>query len=137
MTLAALRDDALSSTADGFAVRLGLPWIRSLPLASLDDVEVVVDGERIDGVGIALADRLLDPSALSEERGWWFLQDRVVLRGTRVLRPGAHDVAVSFGLVIPYLQVGTDGPLTLPFRIERSLVLDAPASAPSVSRDVA
>ena len=50
MTLAALRDDALSSTADGFAVRLSLPWIRSLPLASLDDVEVVVDGERIDGI---------------------------------------------------------------------------------------
>ena len=137
MTLAALRDDALSSTADGFAVRLSLPWIRSLPLASLDDVEVVVDGERIDGVRIALADRLLDPSALSEERAWWFLQDRVVLRGARVLRPGAHDVAVSFGLVIPYLQVGPDGPLTLPFRIDRSLVLDAPASAPSVSRDVA
>ena len=137
MTLAALRDDALSSTADGFAVRLGLPWIRSLPLASLDDVEVVVDGERIDGVRIALADRLLDPSALSEERAWWFLQDRVVLRGARVLRPGAHDVAVSFRLVIPYLQVGPDGPLTLPFRIDRSLVLDAPAPAPSVSRDVA
>ncbi len=108
-----------------------------LPLASLDDVEVVVDGERIDGIRIALDDRLLDPSALSEERAWWFLQDRVVLRGARVLRPGAHDVAVSFRLVIPYLQVGPDGPLTLPFRIDRSLVLDAPASVPSVSRDVA
>ncbi len=47
-----------------------------------------------------------------------------------MLRPGVHDVAVSFRLVIPYLQVGPDGPLTLPFRIDRSLVLDAPASAP-------
>ena len=51
MTLAALRDDALSSTADGFALRLSLPWIRSLPLASLDAVEVVVDGERVDRLG--------------------------------------------------------------------------------------
>jgi len=137
MTLAALRDDALSSTADGFALRLSLPWIRSLPLASLDAIEVVVDGEQVDRLGIALGDRLLDPTAVSQERTWWFLQDRVVLRGARMLRPGVHDVAVAFRLVIPYLQVGPDGPLTLPFRIDRSLALDAAASAPSVSRDVA
>ncbi len=62
MTLAALRDDALSSTADGFALRLGLPWIRSLPLASLDGVEVVVDGERVERVDVALGDRLVDPA---------------------------------------------------------------------------
>ena len=68
MTLAALRDDALSSTADGFALRLSLPWIRSLPLASLDAIEVVVDGEQVDRLGIALGDRLLDPTAVSQER---------------------------------------------------------------------
>lgn len=137
MTLTALRDDALSSTEDGFALRLGLPWIRSLPLASVDAVEVVVDGERVHPIAVALGDRLADPVELSRERGWWFLQDRVVLRGRRMLRPGAHDVAVSFRLVIPYLQAGPEGPLALPFHLERSIVLDAPASAPSVSRDVA
>ena len=137
MTLAALRDDALSSTADGFALRLGLPWIRSLPLAGLEALEAVVDGEPVDRLGIALGDRLLEPTAISQERAWWFLQDRVVLRGARLLRPGAHDVSVSFRLMIPYLQVGPDGPLTLPFRIDRSLVLDAAASTSSVSRDVA
>ena len=62
MTLTALRDDALSSTEDGFALRLGLPWIRSLPLASLDAVEVVVDGERAYPLTIALGDRLADPA---------------------------------------------------------------------------
>ena len=66
-----------------------------------------------------------------------FIQDRVVLQGGRNLQPGTHDVAVSFGLVIPYLQSSPDGPLTLPFRIERPLVLDATATVPSVSRDVA
>ena len=137
MTLAVLRDDALSSTADGFALRLGLPWIRSLPLAGLEALEAVVDGEPVDRLGIALGHRLLEPTALSQERAWWFLQDRVVLRGARMLRPGVHDVAVSFRLVIPYLQVGPDGPLTLPFRIDRSLALDAAGSSRSVSRDVA
>jgi len=137
VTLAVLRDDALSSTADGFALRLGLPWIRSLPLAGLEALEAVVDGEPVDRLGIALGDRLLEPTALSQEGTWWFLQDRVVLRGVRMLRPGVHDVSVSFRLMIPYLQVGPDGPLTLPFRIDRSLVLDAAASTSSVSRDVA
>ena len=137
MTLTALRDDALSSTEDGFALRLGLPWIRSLPLSSLDAVEVVVDGERVHPIAVALGDRLADPVELSRERGWWFLQDRVILRGRRMLRPGAHGVVVSFRLVIPYLQAGPEGPLALPFHLERSIVLDAPASAPSVSRDVA
>jgi hypothetical protein len=137
VTLPALRDDALSSTTDGFELRLGLPWIRSLPLASLDSLDVDIDGESVDPLAIALGDRLVDPAAVAEERGWWFLQDRVVLRGSRMLQPGAHDVSVSFRLVIPYLQAGPDGPLTLPFHIDRSLELDAAASAPSVSRDVA
>ena len=137
MTLAALRDDALSSTPNGFELRLGLPWIRSLPVASLDAIELVVDGERVDHVEAAIGDRLVAPSDLGHERGWWFLQDRVVLHGRRMLRAGVHDVAVSFRLLIPYLQAGPDGPLTLPFRIERSILLDAPTSLPSVARDVA
>ena len=131
MTLAALRDDALSSTTDGFALRLSLPWIRSLPLASLDGVEVVVDGERVDGITVALGDRLVDPAALAAgARAGGSCRTASSCAGHAMLRPGAHDVAVSFRLVIPYLQVGPDGPLTLPFRIDRSLVLDAAAVRP-------
>ena len=137
MTLTALRDDALFTTDDGFGVRLGLPWIRSLPLASLCEPEVTVDGAPVDRLTIGLGHRDIDPAALGDESGWWFLQDRVVLRGERRLDAGAHDVAVSFRLVVPYLQTGPDGPLTLPFRIRRPLVLDAAASTPTVSRDVA
>lgn len=137
MTLAALRDDALSSTSDGFDLRLSLPWIRSLPLASLDSLEVVIDGEVVHPIVIVLGERQVDPAAAVHERGWWFLQDRLVVRGRRMLRPGAHDVSVAFRLAIPYLQAGPDGPLTLPFQVDRVLVLDAPASSPSVSRDVA
>jgi hypothetical protein len=137
VTLAALRDDALSSTSDGFSLRLSLPWIRSLPLASLDSLEVVIDGDPVRPIGIALRERIVEPSALSEERAWWFLQDRLAILGGRILRPGAHEVSVTFSLMIPYLQAGPDGPLTLPFHIGRALVLDAPAPFVSVSRDVA
>jgi hypothetical protein len=135
MTLAALRDDALSSTPDGWVLRLSLPWIRSLPVASLEDLEVAIDGEP-RSVGIAIGDRTVDSASLSEETGWWFVQDRLRLRGDDALAPGPHEVAVSFALVIPYLQAGPDGPLRLPFAFDRALPLDAPTRA-GVSRDVA
>ena len=125
MTLEALRDDALLSMPDGFALRLGLPWIRSLPLASVDSLEVVVDGDRVEPLAVELDGRLVEPSALANEHGWWFLQDRLELRGERMLGPGPHDVAVSFRLLIPYLQAGPDGPLTLPFHVSRTLTADA------------
>ncbi|HEX5730575.1 hypothetical protein [Microbacterium sp.] len=132
MTLTALREDALRSTHDGFDLRLGLPWIRSLPVASLADLTVSIDGDPVEGLSVELGGRGVVPSALADESGWWFLQDRLTIRGPQVLAPGAHDVAVSFRLVIPYLQTGPDGPLALPFHIGRSLTLDAAASVTDV-----
>ncbi len=132
MTLTALRDDALRSADEGFVLQLGLPWIRSLPLSSLADLSVAIDGERTEGLTVQIEGRGIDPSALVDEDAWWFLQDRLAIRGERVLAPGAHDVSVTFRLVIPYLQTGPDGPLALPFRIGRSLSLDAAAPAASV-----
>ena len=81
---------------------------------------------------MALGDRRVPPAELTEDDGWWFQQDRVTLVLPHELAPGTHDVAVEFGLRIPYLQVGPDGPLTLPFRAERPLVLDAPHARPGV-----
>ncbi|HWM15077.1 MAG TPA: hypothetical protein VNP97_00655, partial [Microbacterium sp.] len=136
MTLTALRDDALASADEGFVLRLGLPWIRSLPLASLEDLTISIDGETVAGMSIEIDGRQVDTAAFADEAGWWFLQDRLTIRGDRAVTSGAHEVAVAFRLMIPYLQAGPDGPLALPFRIERSLVVDAEASAYAV-RDVA
>jgi hypothetical protein len=124
MTLGALRDDALASTFEGFALGLSLPWIRSLPVASLTGLAVSIDHEPTD-VLIAIDGRRVAPEDLAAEPGWWFLQDRLLLEGRRMLRPGEHEVAVSFVLVIPYLQAGPSGPLALPFRVEAMLTLDA------------
>ena len=46
MTLPLLRDDSLITTPDGVAVRVSLPWIRSLPLTSLQKPIVTIDGVR-------------------------------------------------------------------------------------------
>jgi hypothetical protein len=129
MTLDALRDDALISAERGFVLRLGLPWIRSLPVASLADLTVTIDGDPIGSLTIDVDGREVDPAELGSEGAWWFLQDRLAIHGDRTLRSGAHDVTVAFGLAIPYLQTGPDGPLTLPFRIGRTLQMDAAPSA--------
>ena len=44
MLQTALRDDALTATPRGFELRVGLPWIRSMPLSGLAGLAVVVDG---------------------------------------------------------------------------------------------
>lgn len=137
MTLAILRGDALSIRPDGFALRVSLPWIRSLPLASLTDPAVEIDGVPVGPLLVDVGDRTVSAAALVHERGWWFIQDRVVLRGRTAVSSGRHEVSVAFGLLVPYLQAGPDGPLTLPFATTRTLVSDATAPAATVSRDVA
>jgi hypothetical protein len=131
MTLTALRDDALSAGRDGFALSLGLPWIRSLPLASLVDLSVLIDGEPTGPLTVDVDGRPVEAADLAEVTDWWFIQDRVIVCGVAPLTPGPHIVTVSFGLVVPYLQVGPDGPLVLPFRLERELTADgAPVRSP-------
>jgi hypothetical protein len=136
MTLTALRADALRSTVDGFALRLSLPWIRSLPIASLVDPRVEIDGRPAGAVVAQIGDRSVSTDALVHERGWWYVQDRVVLRGRIPVGPGPHEVSVSFGLIVPYLQSGPDGPLRLPFSSSQTLITDA-GGVETVSRDVA
>lgn len=119
-----LRDDALSSTPDGFGLRLALPWIRSLPLWSLRDLEVTVDGAVVPDLRCEIQGRTVAIAELAAEDGWWFLQDRLVILGDARLASGAHEVTVAFQLAIPYLPAGP-GPLTLPFRAARTLALDA------------
>jgi len=125
MTLHALRDDALTATPDGFELRISLPWIRALPLVSLVDVAVSIDGVQISGLCTpAPGDR------------WWPTQDRVVLRGGEHVASGPHEIVVDFGLDVPYLQLGPEGPLRLPFHEQRTLDPDA-AALPAVSEDIA
>ncbi|WP_394771694.1 hypothetical protein [Lacisediminihabitans sp.] len=133
----ALRDDALTTTATGVAVRIGLPWIRSLPLACVQDLVLTLDGEPVSEPQLVLGDRVIPADRAGAEQTWWFAQDRLVVATDRVLRPGIHDVEVTFRLLIPYLLAGPGGgPLVLPVRLSGHLDLDGP-TVPSVSLDVA
>lgn len=115
-----LREDALATRSTGFALRVSLPWIRSLPLWSVQDLRVEIDGSEHD-VDVIRDGRAVALGAIGRERGWWYVQDRLELVGDAPLTPGRHEVTVSFRLVVPYLQAGPDGPLVLPFSATRSL----------------
>ncbi|CCQ48055.1 hypothetical protein ARTSIC4J27_4052 [Pseudarthrobacter siccitolerans] len=134
----AVREDALTATAEGFELRIGLPWIRSMPLSSIAGLAVEVDGVPLapGKLAVMLGLRRVSPGALQEEQGWWFVQDRLVLAGRRGLSRGTHAVAVDFQLMVPYLQARPGSPLVLPFHLEARLELDGKA-VPSASLDVA
>jgi hypothetical protein len=134
----ALREDALTATPGGFELRLGLPWIRSMPLSSIAGLAVEVDGVPVapGELAVVLGSRRTLLDALVAESGWWFVQDRLVLAGRRELSGGPHAVAVNFQLMVPYLQARPGFPLVLPFHLEARLELDR-VPVLSVSRDVA
>ncbi len=121
MTLPILQDDALTSTPEGFSLQVCLPWIRSLPLSSLIELRLVIDGRACGSLRASIDDRSVGVDTMVADGGWWFLQDRLILHGDWMLRPGIHIVTLSFALIVPYLQSGSDGPLTIPFSVERSL----------------
>lgn len=134
----ALREDALTTAPEGFELRIGLPWVRSMPLSSVAGLSVDVDGVPLapGELAVMLGSRAVRPDALEAEPGWWFVQDRLVLAGRRELPRGPHAVAVDFRLMVPYLQARPGSPLVLPFHLEARLELDR-APVPTVSRDVA
>ncbi len=138
MTLRGLREDALTSAPSGFELRVGLPWIRALPLAGLSELSVTLDERRLDGsnLEIVLGDRRIRPDSVGDETDrWWYLQDRLVLAADVAIAPGRHAVAVDFRLLVPYLSGGPGVPLVLPFHLRAELEPDQVVS-PSVARDV-
>ena len=134
----ALREDALRAAPDGFELRLGLPWIRSMPLSTVLDLKVEIGGVPVasEDLKVRLGARQVPSGGLQAESGWWYVQDRLVLTGRVELPGGAQEVTVDFQLMVPYLQARPGSPLVLPFHVEARLD-PGQAPVPGVSRDVA
>ena len=135
----ALREDALTSGPEGYELRIGLPWIRSMPLSCILGLSLTLAGWSPAAVRVRLGNRTVRTDELSAEPGWWFIQDRLVLvfpAGGFSSGDDVHDVAVDFELMVPYLSGGGAGPLVLPFHVEASLRADQVVNA-GVSQDVA
>jgi hypothetical protein len=133
-----LRDDALSIDRDGFVLRVGLPWMRSLPLSCVLDLVIQINGCSVpaEDVRVCLAASRAPLADLPDKDGWWFLQDRLVLAGPLTASAESHyDVEVSMRLLLPYLDSPSGGPAVLPFRFGRRLHMEAP-TAVGAFRDV-
>ena len=102
-----IEQNTLKTNGSTSQVEVRLPWYRSLPAASVSEVEFSVDGVAApaDSIRWTLNGRTY---ALDELVGvideWWFPTDSAVLSGLIPLEAGGtHEVRVALKLYIPYI----------------------------------
>ena len=110
-----LADDALEATTSGFNLKLRSHWYRSLPLSSLGNLQVRMNGETIPHEHIKIE---LDGETYNMDqipglyKTWWFILDPLELHVTENAAPpkkGNHyKIQVEMGLLIPYVLTGKD-----------------------------
>ncbi|HEX7834624.1 MAG TPA: DUF6379 domain-containing protein, partial [Pseudolysinimonas sp.] len=112
-----IAEDSLRAHPDGLALKLTIPWYRSLWLSSVSSLGLAVDGEQVPDADLAfeLNGRRYAPGELvAESEELWYLQDHPLLIARRddPARLGEqHDVVVTGELRLPYMQIapGQDG----------------------------
>jgi hypothetical protein len=109
-----LDDDALRAAESGFELDVHLNWYRSLPLSSVQTVELAVDGEAIPRERISFVldgrEHTLDELAGRFDEDW-FVLDAATLRVRREtpIRAGEPaEVTLRLGSRIPYLLTAPD-----------------------------
>ncbi|WP_328475294.1 DUF6379 domain-containing protein [Actinoplanes sp. NBC_00393] len=106
-----LSDDSLATHPDGLAIRLTVPWYRSLWLSSVTDIAVAVGGQPVPASRLRaeLDGRSYRIDELGEQ--WdvlWFIQDRLTVIVTLDAPAPAGsdlDVEVTVDLRLPYMQI--------------------------------
>lgn len=141
--------DSLRPHPDGLALRLTIPWYRSLWLSSVTSLELTVDGEQVpqDDLRFVLHDREYTLDELPQQsETLWFLQEHPLLiaKGERPVEVGEqYEITLAGHLRLPYMQIapGEDGGpgMYVPNVVRDSSTLtvtDADASAPALIADV-
>jgi hypothetical protein len=125
---AMLADDALRVTPDGVELDLHLSWYRSLPLSSVQEIDLSIGGEPVarDEIvfGVNGNEYALDELAERYEE-IWFVLDPATLKIARPLATAGSPTEVVVRLTnrIPYILIGPDRPLE--FATERTATLVA------------
>lgn len=144
-----IHQDSLRPHPRGLALRLTIPWYRSLWLSSLTSLELTVDGERVPAEDLRFVtdDREYRLDELPEQsETLWFLQQHPLLVARRdepVALGATHDVVLVGQLRLPYMQIApgeNGGPgMYVPNFVRDALTLtvtDAEASVPAMVGDV-
>ncbi|MDU0326435.1 DUF6379 domain-containing protein [Microbacterium sp. KSW2-21] len=144
-----IHDDSLRAHPDGLALRLTIPWYRSLWLSSVTTFALTVDGEEVDAADlrVAFGDTSYGLDELPEQsERLWFLQEHPLLvarRAEPVALGESHDVVLHGELRLPYMQIapGQDGGpgLYVPnvvHDVKTLTVVDADAAIPALVSDV-
>jgi hypothetical protein len=95
----------------GFELDIHLNWYRSLPLSSVETVDLTVNGETVSREEITFLVNGHEHTLDELRERWdelWFVLDPATLRVQRSLvRPGAAaEVRLRLGNRIPYILVG-------------------------------
>jgi hypothetical protein len=97
------------SSRDGLSLEVRLPWYRALPLSSVHTVDVSVDGTAVntrDILFVINGERYRIEELPPRHDAWWYVLDSAFLEVRFPgLEPGAHQVELVLGMLIPYLPV--------------------------------
>ena len=112
-----IHDDSLRAHPDGLALRLTIPWYRSLWLSSVSTLALTIDGEPVaeGDLSFELGGRRFALDELPEQSDvLWYLQAHpllIVKRQHPVALGEEHDVVLHGELRLPYMQIapGQDG----------------------------
>lgn len=144
-----IHEDSLREHPDGLALRLTLPWYRSLWLSSVTSLDLSVDGEPVpqEDLRFELGGRSYALDQLpAQSETLWFLQEHplLVVRRDRTVALGEeHAVTLVGQLRLPYMQIapGENGGagMYVPNFVRDELTLtvtDADAPVPAMIGDV-
>jgi len=110
-------DDSLAVGENGYCIRARMPWYRGLPLSSIMDLALAVDGQAAPPQAITIetdgVQRSLTQAAQVWNQSWYVLDDLIVrVDGVRLEDRDEHEVDLTLGLRIPYLPFN-GSPLTI------------------------
>jgi hypothetical protein len=104
-----IEDGSLWADQDGFTFGLRLNWYRALPLSSVAQLDIEIDGTAIQPHAVTFITEDGDAHGLEaladHPDDWWFVTDTARIRVDHPggLEPGKHDLAVTLGTRIPYV----------------------------------
>lgn len=125
-------DNSLVADESGYSIRARMPWYRGLPISSIMDLAIAVDGQIAAPRAITIetdgVKRTLSEAAQVWDQSWYVLDDLIIhVAGVHVEIRDGHKVDLTLGLRIPYLPLNGQ-PVTVTERYSKTMPAKEPAA---------